>query len=241
MSPAWHIARRDLLAAFTTPLAWLVIACWTLLTDFLFYLQLDLYHGTPGAPEPLYLTPLRVGMLFLTLLAPALTMNSFSAERSQGTMQLLLTVPVREWHLVIGKFLASFLLLVCLALTTLAQIVILYLVSDIHGPQVVAGYCGFILLAGFLSALGIWISLLVDSPVVAYVLTFAVVALLYLVGLGSHSGPMAAANRLFGLMDRWQPFLAGQIVLADLLWFIAGITGFLVLAHAALRARRIHG
>ena len=235
MWPAWHIARRDLLAAFSTPLAWLVIACWTLLTNLLFLRQIEAYHGTSGSPEPLYLSPLSIGMLFLTLLAPALTMNSFAAERSQGTMQLLLTVPVREWHLVIGKFVAS------LALATLAQVIVLYVVSAIHIPQLLAGYCGFLLLAAFLSALGVWISLLVESPVVAYVLTFAVITVLYLVGVGSDSGAMALVNRACGLMDRWSPFLAGEVVLANLVWFSAYIAGFLILAHAALSARRIHG
>lgn len=241
MSPAWHIARRDLLASFSTPLAWLVIACWTLLTNLLFQRQLEAYHGTEGASDPLYLMPLSIGMMFLTLLSPALTMNSFAAERSQGTMQLLLTVPVREWHLVIGKFAASFALLACLALTTVAQVVILYFVSEIHIPQLIAGYCGFLLLAAFLSALGVWISLLVESPVVAYVLTFAVIAVLYLVGLGSESPVMALVNRAVGLLDRWTPFLAGEVVLANLLWFISSIAGFLIMAHAALTARRIHG
>jgi ABC-2 type transport system permease protein len=241
MSPAWHIARRDLHAAFTTPLAWLVIACWTLLTNFLFYRQLDIYHGTVGAPEPLYLMPLSIGMIFLTLLSPALTMNSFAAERSQGTMQLLLTVPVREWHLVLGKFIASFALLACLALTTVAQIVILYFVSEIHIPQLLAGYCGFLLLAGFLSALGVWISLLVESPVVAYVLTFAAVAILYLVGLGSDSPVLSVVSRAIGLFGRWTPFLAGEVALANVLWFLACIIAFLAMAHAALTARRIHG
>ena len=241
MAPAWHIARRDLLAAFSTPLAWVVIAMWTLLTNLLFQRQLEAYHGTAGAPDPLYLFPLSIGMMFLTLLAPALTMNSFAAERSQGTMQLLLTVPVREWHLVLGKFIASFALLACLALTTVAQVVILYFVSDIHIPQLIAGYCGFLLLAGFLSALGVWISLLVESPVVAYVLTFAVITVLYLVGLGGDSPVMAVVNRGFGLMDRWSPFLAGELVLANILWFTAFICGFLTMAHAALTAQRIHG
>ncbi len=242
MSPAWHIARRDLLAAFSTPLAWLVIFCWTMLTNILFSIQISSVHGTPGgASEPLYLMPMSMGMLCLILLSPALTMNSFAAERSQGTMQLLLTVPVGEWHLVIGKFIASFALLVCLALTTLAQVVVLYFVSDIHIPQLIAGYCGFLLLAGFLSALGVWISLLVESPVVAYVLTFAVIAVLYLVGFSNESPVMSAINHVFGLMDRWMPFLAGEMVLANLLWFIAFIAGFLLMAHAALTARRIHG
>jgi len=241
MSPAWHIARRDLFAAFSTPMAWAVIAMWTLLTNFLFQRQLEFYHGTAGAAEPLYLFPLSIGMMFLTLLAPALTMNSFAAERNQSTMQLLLTVPVREWHLVLGKFAASFVLLACLALTTVAQVVILYFVSDIHIPQLLAGYCGFLLLAGFLSALGVWFSLLVESPVVAYVLTFAAVTVLYLIGLGADSPVMSFINRGFGLMDRWSPFLAGELVLANILWFVACIAGFLVMAHAALTAQRIHG
>lgn len=242
MSPAWHIARRDLIAAFTTPLAWLVIACWTLLTNFIFVI-LRLYPlvGTAGADEPLYLSTLTAGIYFLTLLSPALTMNSFAAERNQGTMQLLLTVPVRETHLVLGKWLASFTLLATLAATILIQVAVLYVVSEVAWPQLAAGFLGLLLASALFAALGVWISLLVDSPVAAYVLSFGAISVLMLLGLANDDSVFGLVGRVLGLPQRCQTFFNGEVRLADLLWFLAGTTAFLTLAHASLTARRIHG
>src|SRR4051812_47389373 len=109
-------------------------------------------------------------------------MNSFALERAQGTMQLLLTVPIRERHLVAGKFLAAFLCLAALAVASLAQPIVLAFVSEVPGPQLAAGYLGLLLVAALLAALGVWVSLLVDSPVSAYVITFGAVAVLLIMG-----------------------------------------------------------
>ena len=107
--------------------------------------------------------------LALIFLAPALTMNAFTAEKVQGTEQLLLTVPITERQLVLGKYLAILGMFSSLLVMTLIQPVLLYFVSDNGGMQLLAAYAGFILLITLLGALGAWISMLVDSPVAAYV------------------------------------------------------------------------
>ncbi len=242
MSPIWSIARRDLLAAFTSPLAWLVLACWSFVTNGWFvFLVLYRVHGTPGAEHPLFVDTLAVGVMLLTLLAPALTMNSFASERSQGTMQLLLTVPVREIHLILGKFLAAWLILGALVAATLAQVGVLLVVSAVQAPHLVAGYLGLLLTCAFFAALGVWISILVDSVVAAYVLTFGAIAVLLLVSAVGHAGVLGWINQAFSLMDRARPFFSGEIRVAGITWFLAGTAAFLTLAHAALCARRIHG
>ncbi|MBA3684641.1 MAG: ABC transporter permease subunit [Planctomycetes bacterium] len=242
MNALWSIARRDLLAAFGSPLAWLVLACWAFVTNGWFvFLVLYPIHGTQGSEQPLFVDTLGVGVVLLTLLAPALTMNSFASERSQGTMQLLLTVPVREIHLVLGKFLAAWLILGALVAATFAQIAVLVLVSAIQVPHLVAGYLGLLLTCAFFAGLGVWISILVDSVVAAYVLTFGAIAVLLLVSAVGQVGALGWINRGFSLMDRARPFFTGEIRLAGIAWFVAGTAAFLTLAHAALCARRIHG
>ena len=84
---ALHVARRDLLAAFSTPLAWLVIACWSLVTNAVFVFgALYPLHGTPGSDLPLYVSTLYAGIYILMLLAPALTMNAFAAEQGANPL-----------------------------------------------------------------------------------------------------------------------------------------------------------
>lgn len=238
----WHVARRDLLTAFTTPLAWLVIACWSLLTNAVFMFS-SVYpvYGTPGSDMPLYTSTLSWGVYFLTLLAPALTMNSFAAEQNQGTMQLLLTVPVREIDLVLGKFLAAFLLLATLVAVTLVQVAVLAFISSVQLPHVFAGYLGMLLTAGLFAAMGVWISLVVDAPVAAYVLTFAGITVLLLVGVGQEGSFLHLISKAIGLSERSRNFFAGQIRSGDTVFYLGSIAMFLALSHAALKARRIHG
>jgi len=238
---AWAICRRDLIAAFTTPLAWLVIACWSLVTNLLFALTIDGAQGTAGADEPLYALALRASTLLALFLAPALTMNSFAGERAQGTMQLLLTVPVRESALVLGKFLASFAVLASLILVALVQPLALAFISDVDWPQAAAGYGGLLLCCAFYAALGAWVSLVVDSAVAAYVITFAALFVLTLVGWGDEGSALAAVGDAIGLPARSAGFFTGVVRLGDVAYFVAGTALFLVLAHAALRARRING
>lgn len=237
----WAIARRDLLAAFTTPLAWLVLACWLLLTDGIFLWTLSQVHGTPGSAAPLFVNTLSWGVTFLLLLAPALTMGAFSGERTGGTLQLLLTVPLREWDLVLGKFLGVAILLGALVLATLVQVVVLAFISAVHVPHLVAGYLGLLLVAAFMAALGTWISLLVDTPVAAYVITFAVLAVLLLLGVLAGDGPLGSLGSALGLTARAAPFFAGEIRLGNTAYFLGGTAAFLILTHGALRARRLHG
>lgn len=237
------IARRDLVAAFTTPLAWLVIATWTLVTNGLFVVfALHPFHGdTGGADQPLYVVTLSGGIWVLMFLAPAITMNSFASERAQGTMQLLLTVPVREAHLVLGKFVASAALLATLVATTLLQVAALHVVSQVHLPHLLAAYGGYLLLCALLAALGVWVSLLVDSPVTAYVLTFGGIFVLLLLTFTEPYPLLQPVHALFAILPRAQRFLAGEVRLADAAWFLAATATFLLLSHAALCARRIHG
>lgn len=241
MNPVWSICRRDLIAAFTAPMAWLLLACWSLLVNGVFVWTLFNVQGTAGAALPLYTTPLHWGVFFLVLLAPAVTMGSFTQERAQGTMQLLLTVPVREHHLVLGKFLASFAVLASLVAATLVQPLVLLFASDIHLPHLLAGYCGLLLACALFAAIGVWISLVVDTAMAAYVITFAAIAVLVLFGALGDQRWYGAIGRAMGLAQRAGPFFRGEVALGDVAWFLALAAAALVMAHSALSARRIHG
>jgi ABC-2 type transport system permease protein len=237
----WSICRRDLLQAFTTPLAWLVLACWCLLTNGVFVLRLYQVHGTPGSESPLFVNALSAGVFFLTLLAPALSMTSFSGERVQGTMQLLLTVPIREWQLVLGKFLGVFGVLAALVAATALHPLVLAFISEVHLPHLLAGYLGLLLTCAFFAGVGVWISLLVDTPMAAYVITFAVLAVLILLGFLEQNPVFGPLGQAIGLTPRVSPFFSGEIRLGNVLYLGAMTSACLVLAHASLCARRIHG
>ncbi len=244
MAVVWAIVRRELIAHFTAPLAWLVLAVWTLTTNLAFILALP--EADAFSAMPLYVASLQTGFVVLLLLGPALTMNSFASEQVQGTMQLLLTVPVREWALVLGKFLAALAMFLVLVAATAPQLVVVHFISDLGGWHVVSGYSGMILFSALCAALGTWISLLVPQPVTAYVITFGLLVVFTLLGLHAQMHPVGEGffhhlSAALGLGPRIGGFIVGLPRLADVLWFIAGTLACLVLAHGALLTRRLHG
>jgi ABC-2 type transport system permease protein len=244
MQAIWAICRRDLIHHFTTPLAWLVLAMWTFVTNFVFWWVLDQAHAQGIWGSPIYLNAMLWGSVALMLLAPAITMNAFASERVQGTMQLLLTVPITEFQMLLGKYLASAVMLLVLLAATLVQPLVLHFVSEVGGLQLLSGYLVRVLCCLMFAALGTWISLLVDSPVAAYVLTMGAIGVLFLVGLldNPHSAPaVQALGRTLGLNPPLATFRAGDLRLADIAWFLGLSVICLALGHGALAARRIHG
>lgn len=238
----YHIARRDIRAAASAPLLWLILAAWLGVVHGAFALTLLEVHGRSGAAAtPLYVDALWWGGLVLALFAPALTMNAWAAERSQGSWQLLMTVPQRELDLVLGKFLAAFGLMLVLIAATLGMPAVLAVVSDVSPPHALACYAGLVLLAAFLAALGTWIGLMVEGPVAAYILTFGVIAVLWLAGVGGDGGPLGPVAAAVGLGGRISSFLAGRIALADAAWLLAGAGLFILLAQGAIVALRQSG
>lgn len=237
----WHIARRDLRAACTAPLLWLLLAAWLAVVHAVFALTLWSAHGAGGSLTPLYIEALWWGALSLTLFAPAVTMNAWAGERAQGSWQLLMTLPLTPLDLVVGKFLAGWGLLLLLIAATTGMPAVLAVVSEVAWPHAAAAYLGLVLLAGCLAALGTWIGLLVEGPVAAYIVTFGIVACLWLAGAGGAEGPLGPVAAAVGLGERIGGFVSGRIALADAAWMVAA-TGFaLALACGALATARQGG
>jgi len=240
--PWYHIARRDLRSAAGAPLLWLVLAAWLGVVHGAFALTLLEVHGRSGAASlPLYVDALWWGGLVLALFAPALTMNAWAAERAQGTWQLLMTLPVRTTDLVLGKFLAAWGLLLILLAATVCMPATLAVISSVAVPHAAACYIGLVLLAAFLAALGTWIGLLVEGPVATYVVTFGIIAVLWLASAGGADGALGPIASTIGLGERLSPFLAGRLALGDIVWFIGGTVLFLLLARGAIDALRQPG
>jgi ABC-2 type transport system permease protein len=243
MHAVYALARRDLISAFTTPMAWLVLTAWTLLTNGVFvFLAVDpAARGLPSG-DPLVTTTLAWGAWLMILIAPALTMTAFASERSQGTLQLLFTVPVDDGTLVLGKYDAGAALLLTLLAATLPQVAVLWWISDPGGAHTVVAYLGTALALLTAAAIGTWISALVEGPVPAYVLTFGVLALLQLLGLLAQSeGPLAPIGEALGWWPRLEGFIRGEARVADALYFVGLTAVALQLAHAAVGLRRRNG
>ena len=101
---------------------------------------------------------------------------------------------------------------------------------------------GYFLLSALFAAIGVWISLLVDSPIAAYVLTFGVIILLFLLGsMAQAESVMGNIGSFVGINARFRGFISGDIQLGNIVYFFSFTGVFLLLAYGALRARRVHG
>jgi ABC-type transport system involved in multi-copper enzyme maturation permease subunit len=187
MLATYSLIRRELSAYFLSPIAYVVLAVFLAVTGWLFYLTLLLLtaQGPKGIyyPMQLMLGDARFWLVFL-FIPPLLTMRLFAEERSTGTLETLLTAPLRDWQIALSKYVACFAFYVLMWLPTLCYLPVLldmewvgpgagWIVTGIDPWPVVASYLGVALAGAMFLALGLFISSLVRSQMVAALLSLS--------------------------------------------------------------------
>src|SRR5918912_272449 len=167
MGTALTIARRELGALFVSPIAYVVAAAFLALSGYLFSILLI-------TSSQATMTSLFQNVSFILLfVAPLLTMRLLADEQKQGTLELLLTAPVRDWEVVLGKFLAALALFGTILLCTLYYPLLIWRFGGNPDPgPILTGYLGMLLLAGAMFAIGTLASSLTENQIVAAVLAF---------------------------------------------------------------------
>jgi ABC-2 type transport system permease protein len=236
MRNAWIVAKRELYATLASPVAYGVAAAFLLLCG-VFYI------GGMAQFQDANLQSLFASLsIVLLLLAPLLTMRLLARERDQGTIELLLTAPLRDWEIVLGKFLAAYLFyLAMLALTGLyVPVVVLYGTPDLG--VIGAGYLGLALLGAALLALGTFTSSLTRSQVVAAVLGVGIGLVLWL--LEAISPVLGRSREVLAYLTpsgHYYRFLEGIIDTRALVYLASFTLLFLFLSVQALEAQRWRG
>ena len=237
MSGCLAICRREILSAFATPLAWVLLAATGLLAAVVFA-SVGFRDGEIANLRPVLVA---LGWAVL-LLAPAIAMRSFAEEKRQGTLEILCTSPVSEGSIVLGKFLAC---VVVLAIV-LMPAAVLAIPLELHGApdfgELACGLLGLLLVGAMVASLGILASALSSSQVLAYLgAMFPWLALVVSVKLlPAWLGP--ASNAWLEPLDplrRLDAFVIGLFDTANVAYFVAASAFFLLLATLALsRGRR---
>jgi ABC-2 type transport system permease protein len=186
-----------------------------------------------------------LGPYVFIFLIPAITMRSFAEEKKAGTMELLLTKPLTDWDIILGKFLASFLLvLVALAPTVIYYFSISTLgnpVGNIDTPGVIGSYIGLTLLGGVFCSVGIVASSITTNQIVSFILA-AFLCFILFTGFESLAAlNMWSANTLtikqFGILHHYESLSKGLIDSRDILYFVSVGTLMLVLTKTILSSR----
>lgn len=186
MSKVLAIVRRELVAYFSSPLAYIVLTAFLLMQGYIFSIIVSFLNN----PMTQAMTPLRLFFggtvffwLFLLFTVPVITMRLLAEERRSGTIEVLLTSPVTEAQVVAGKALAALVFYVALWLPTALYVVILRQHSTIDLLPVLAGYLGVLLIGFLFLSVGIFTSTLTNNQLIAAILAFAALVVLFSIGL----------------------------------------------------------
>ncbi len=232
------MARRELGAYFNSPVAYIAVLFFLVLTSAWLFFGQHFFAADAATLRGYFATwPL----VFIVLL-PALTMRSWAEEQRQGTAEILLTLPVRERELVLGKFLAAWALLGLMALLTLPVPLGAALFGSLDPGPIVSQYFGALLLGGAGLALGLLVSALSANQVSAFLIGVALLLVLTLVGRIPALLPLPAW--LSGMLNalsldyHFDSFRKGLFDSRDAVYFLVLLSGFLVFSSRALYLRR---
>ena len=181
-----------------------------------------------------------INVVYLFLVS-ILTMRSFSEERSKKTDQLLLTSPCSITEIVLGKYFAAMAVLGITALVSLVFPAALMIFGNPPLSEIIGSYLGFILLWGAFIAIGIFISTLTESQMIAAVFTFGVLLLIYFldgITSGMSNKTLASVISWFSLMKRYNEFQNGILNLVNIVYYLSFIFSFLFLSAQCIEKRR---
>lgn len=242
MSGVMAIARRELWSYFVTPVAYVFMVIFLVLSGLLTFYSGDFYDRGLADLQPFFdMHP----WLYLVLV-PAVTMSMWSEERASGTLELLLSLPVTISQAVLGKFLAAWGFIgICLALTFPIWITVNYL-GDPDNGVILAGYVGSWLMAGAFIAIGACMSTATRSQIIAFILTASVCFLLLLAGQpqvldffqDAVPGKLVGALGQLSMSRHANAIARGVLDLRDLVYFFATIVAWLAASVVILDLKR---
>lgn len=235
-----HVAaifRRELSSYFDSPLAYIVIPVFLVLVGgFSLYFQ-DLLGGGLATMRPVFFW----ASVFMLLLIPAITMRLFSEEHRLGSIELLVTLPVGEQAIVLGKFLAAFTLVAVAIAMTLTYPITLMFLSDVDLGPIVGGYIGLLGLGAAFTAIGTATSVGTRNQIVAFLLALGICTLPFASGFALSQVPAAILPvvQFLSFETHFNNLARGVIDSRDLIFYASIVALFLHIAVFGLERRRL--
>ncbi len=258
MSRINAIVKREFQSYFKSPVGYIVLAFFMLITSFIFVSDLQSQYADVGT------VLLSVQSILFMIVVPMITMRSFSEERKNGSEVLLLTSPASIFEIVIGKYLASLYVLLVMTSTSFVFIIVTLAFGGTIDAKTVGAYIGFICIGAAYLSIGIFASSLTENQVISAIITFAsILIFMILDGIASIMGSIASTFvskiNFFGLTDiqidsvskavtsflqwpnpatRLNNLSRGIFEIAPLLFFVSLISIFLFLTMRMIEKRR---
>ncbi len=236
MRNIWAIAKREFNAYFTSPIAYVAISVFLVVVGLKFFIVDEFFEVGQASLRSLFeLLP-----IFFLFYLPAISMRLVAEEKRAGTFELIMTLPVTDGQIVLGKYLGALGFLVVTLLLTVSYPALIGVLGNPDAGIIAGSYLGIFLLGAAYLALGIMTSAWTTNQIVGYVLGAVLAALLYfqerLVGLfwAGARGALEAAS----MGAHYANFTKGVVDTRDLVFFVSVITFALLVATFSLTSRR---
>jgi ABC-2 type transport system permease protein len=250
------IVERELRAYFNSPIAYVVLTIFVFLSGIFFrsilaqVMQMGLISQMQAqqlGPRPMdmpgmisrgFLSTMSVIMLFIM---PMLTMGLFSEEKKRGTIELLLTSPLTDLQVVLGKFFAAGLFFVILLVTTWIPMAVLYLYSSPASGPILTAYLGLLLYGLAIIAIGLFISTLTENQIIAAVLSFGAIMVLWLVDVVANNTESATGKSVLtylSILSHLDDFMKGVLSTSHIIFYVSLMLIGLFLTYRSIDSLR---
>lgn len=234
MSNILTIVKKELRSYFTSPIAYVVFTMYLILAGYFFTIIL-LFTKEASLSGAFY--NIVITLLFII---PLITMRLFAEERKLGTLEILLTKPVSDFEVVLGKFFAAVLLFLAMLATSLAYVFILFKYGNPDLGPILSGYLAVILVGMAFIALGVFASTLSENQIVAAVISFALVLLMWV--LNWAAGQLGTSQEglipYLSLSKHFDDFIRGVIDLKAVVYYLSFILFWLFATLKSIEVRK---
>jgi ABC-2 type transport system permease protein len=248
------IAGKELRSYFASPIAFIIIGLFALLFGWFFYVYLHVFveqsqrmammgGGNVNVNEQMIRGVLQNAAVIILFVMPMITMRTYSEEKRSGTIELLLTSPLTDFEIIVGKFLGAMGLFCAMLMVTMIDLAILFRLGNPEWRPVAAGYLGLLLMGGCFISVGLLISSLTKNQIVAGMITFGVFLMLWVINwIASFMGPTAQqVLNYLSITDHLDDFTKGIIDTKHLVYYVSFITFGLFLTARSVDTERWRG
>ncbi len=247
------IAHKELRSYFSSPIAYIIIGFFALPFGVFFYLylgafvrqslQMAQYGGSMNINQQVIRYVLQNASVIILFVMPMITMRTYAEEKRSGTIELLLTSPVTDLQIIIGKFLGALGLYVAMLLVTVLYVGILFVYGNPEWRPLIAAYLGLLLMGGAFLSLGLLISSTTNNQIVAGIVSFVVFLLLWIIGWFAESAGPTVGNitRYLSITEHFDDFSKGIIDTKHVIYYLSLITFGLFLTSKSVDSERWRG
>jgi ABC-2 type transport system permease protein len=248
------IARKELRGYFASPVGYVVLGLYAIVFGYFFAVGLNWFaRQSMQAPQfgggPLNINQQMIRYVFLNstvinlFVVPLITMRTYAEEKRSGTIELLMTSPVTDFQIIMGKFLGALGLYLAMMALTAIHMAVLFIYGSPEWKPILTSYLGMVLLGASFLSVGLFFSSLTRNQIVAGMFTFAVLLLLWVIDwVGSLSGPTVEKIVTYlSLTGHLEDFLRGVVDTQHLVYYLSFITFGLFMTAKAVDTERWRG